>query len=165
MDNIVPAVLESGAEIVKWPSNLGLPVTSQLLDSLMKFLRAGKSVRLWMNLDTPVPDHKISLSRNIASALMRRRSQQLLSRLRRFRNFSGFSAVWTCKSDSLMLQPNPAARNFGVSTFASAPNLGQCWTRFSGCADVSSTAPAPASTRRDSKCDGYQETANCLQSL
>ena len=105
MDSIVPAVFATGAECAKWPADLGLSVTSRLLDSLMKPLRAGRSVRLWINLDTPVPDHKMPLSRTIARALMRRRSQQLLSRLRRFRNFSGFSAVWTFKSDSHMLQP------------------------------------------------------------
>ena len=61
---------------------------------------------MWINLDTPVPDHKMFLSRNIANALIRKRPQQLGSRrLRRFRNFSGFSAVVTCKSDSHTLQP------------------------------------------------------------
>ena len=58
----------------------------------------------WTHLDTPVPDHKMSLSRNVASALIRRRSEQVLSRLRRFLNFSGFSAVWTCKSSRLITQ-------------------------------------------------------------
>ena len=33
MDSIVPAVFATGAEIVKWPSDLGLSVTSQWLDS------------------------------------------------------------------------------------------------------------------------------------
>ena len=56
-------------------------------------------------------------------------------------------------------------RIFGVSAFASTPSLDQCWTTFSGCADVSSTALAPASTRGGSKCDGNQETANFLPSL
>ena len=78
---------------MKWPADVGLSVTSRLLDSLMEPCRVGRSVRLWIILYTPVPYHKMLISRNIASALMRRRSQQLLSRLLRFRNFSGFSAV------------------------------------------------------------------------
>ena len=44
MDSIVPLVFATGAEFEKWPSDLGLSVTSQLLDSLMKSLRAGRSV-------------------------------------------------------------------------------------------------------------------------
>ena len=59
MESIVPAVFATGAEFVKWPSRIGLSVTSQLLDSLMKSLRARSSVRLWINLDTPAPDHKM----------------------------------------------------------------------------------------------------------
>ena len=70
----------------------------------MKFLRAGRSVRLWINLDPNTPDHKKPISRTIASVLMRRRSLQLLSRLRRFRSFPGCSAVWTFNSSSRMLQ-------------------------------------------------------------
>ena len=105
MDSIVLAVLATGAEIAKWPKDFGLSAISQLLDSLMKPLCAGRSIRLWINLDTPPPDHLTSLSRNIARALIRGRSQQLQSRLWSFRNFPGFSAVWTCKPDSLMLQP------------------------------------------------------------
>ena len=46
MDSIVPAVLATGAEFAKWPSDLGLSVTSQLLDTLMKSLRARRNVRL-----------------------------------------------------------------------------------------------------------------------
>ena len=42
--------------------------------------------------------------RPIASVLMRRRSLQLLSRLRRFRSFPGFCAVWTVDANSRMLQ-------------------------------------------------------------
>ena len=33
MDSIVPAIFASGAECVKWSADLGLPVTSRLLDS------------------------------------------------------------------------------------------------------------------------------------
>ena len=51
MDSIVPAVFATGAECVRWSADFGLSVTSQLLHSLMKFLRAGRSVRLWINLD------------------------------------------------------------------------------------------------------------------
>ena len=105
MDSIVPAVFATEAECVKWPADFGLSVTSLLLDSLMKSLRAGRSVRLWINLDTDTPDHKKLLSRTIASVLMRRRSLQLLSRLRRFWSFHGFSAVWTFfNSNSGMFQ-------------------------------------------------------------
>ena len=60
MDRFVPAVLATGAEIVKWPEDLGLSTTSQLLDSLMKFLYAERSIRLSINVDTPPPDHKMS---------------------------------------------------------------------------------------------------------
>ena len=104
MDSIVPAVFANEAECMKWPADFGLSVTSRLLDSLLKSLRAGRSVRLWINLDTDTPDHKKPISRTIASVLMRRRSLQLLSRLRRFRSFPGFSAVWTFNSNSRMLQ-------------------------------------------------------------
>ena len=48
MDSIVPAVLATGAEIAKWPEDLGLSTTFQLLDSLMKPLCAGRSIRLWI---------------------------------------------------------------------------------------------------------------------
>ena len=59
MDSIVPAVFATGPEFVKWPADFGLSVTSRLLDSFMKSLRAGRSVRLWINLDTDNPDHKM----------------------------------------------------------------------------------------------------------
>ena len=101
----MPAVFATEAECVKWPADFGLSVTSRLLDSLMKSLRARRSVRLWINLDTDTRDHKLPISRTIASALMRRRSLQLLSRLRRFRSFPGSSAVWSFNSNSRMLQP------------------------------------------------------------
>ena len=42
-DSIVPAVFATGAECVKCSADLGLSVTSRLLDSIMKFLRAGRS--------------------------------------------------------------------------------------------------------------------------
>ena len=103
-DSIVPAVFATGAECVKWSADFGLSVTSRLLDSLMKALRAGRSVRLWINLDMDTPDHKKPMSRTISSLLMRRRSLQLLSRLQQFRSFPGFSAVWTFNSNSRMLQ-------------------------------------------------------------
>ena len=77
MDSIVPAILATGAECVRWSADFGLSVTSRLLDSLMKFLRAGISVRLWINLDANTPDYRRSISQTIASVLMRRRSLQL----------------------------------------------------------------------------------------
>ena len=49
MDSTVPAVFATEAECVKWQADVGLSVTSRLLDSLMKSLRAGRSVRLWIN--------------------------------------------------------------------------------------------------------------------
>ena len=104
MDSIVPAVFATGAECVKWSADFGLSFTPRLLDSLMKFLRAGRSVRLWINLDANTPDYKRPISQTIASVLMRRRSLQLLSRLRRFRSFPGFCAVWTFDANSRMLQ-------------------------------------------------------------
>ena len=105
MDSIVPAVYATGAEFVKYGQKILVSVTSRLLDSLMKSLRAMRGVRLWISLDTDTPDHKMPISRPIASALMRRRSLQLLSRLRRFRNSTGFRAVWTFNSNSRMSQP------------------------------------------------------------
>ena len=81
MDSVVPAIFATGAECVKWSADFGLSVTSRLLDSLMKFLRAGRSVRLWINLDADTPDYRRPISQTIAS--VRRRSLQLLSRLRR----------------------------------------------------------------------------------
>ena len=53
MDSSVPAVFATGAEFVKWPPDLGLSVTSRLLDSLMKSLRAGRRVGcglIWIRL-------------------------------------------------------------------------------------------------------------------
>ena len=80
------AVFATGAECVKWSEDFGLSVTSRFLDSLMKFLRVGRSVQLWINLDANTPDYKSPISQTIVSVLMRRRSLQLLSRLRRFRS-------------------------------------------------------------------------------
>ena len=77
----------------------------------MKSLRAGRSVRLWIDLDTDTSDDKKPISRTIASVLMRRRSLQLLSRLPRFRTFPGFSAVWTFNSNSRMLQSTHHPKN------------------------------------------------------
>ena len=104
MDSIVPAVFATVAECAKWSADFGLSVTSRLLDSLMKFLRAGRSVRLWINLDASTPDYKKPISQTMTGVLMRRRSLQLLSRLRRFRSLPGFSAVWTFGANSRMLQ-------------------------------------------------------------
>ena len=104
MDSIVPAVLATGAECVKWSADFGSSVTSRLLDSLMKLLRAGRSVRLWINLDANTPWNKKPISQTIAGVLMRRRSLQLLSRFQRFRSCPGFSAVWTFDANSRMLQ-------------------------------------------------------------
>ena len=98
----MPAVF---ATCVKLSADSGLSVTSRLLDSLMKFLRAGRrSVRLWINLDANTPDYRRPISQTIASVLMRRRSLQLLSRLRRFWSFPGFCAVWTFDAISRKLQ-------------------------------------------------------------
>ena len=119
---------------------------------------------MWINLDTPEPDHKMSPSRNIANALIRRRSQ-LSSRLRRFRNVSGFSAVWTCKSDSRMLQPphHPEISEFQrLLPHRASTNVGQ---DFQVVLTSHQQLLLPASTRGDSKCDGCQETANRLPSL
>ena len=99
-----PQFFATGAECVKWSADFVLSVTSRLLDSLMKFLLAGKNVRLWINLDANTPDYRRPISQTIASVLMRRRSLQLLSRLRRFRSFFGFCAVWTFDANSRILQ-------------------------------------------------------------
>ena len=104
---------------MSWSADFGLSVTSWLLDSLMKFLRAGRSVRLWINLGANTPDYKRPVSQTIASVLMRRRSLQLLSRLRRFRSFLGYSARCGLSTP-------------GISTIASASNLDSDRDEFSG---------------------------------
>ena len=138
MDSIVPAIFAIGAECVKWSTDFGLSVTSRLLDSLMKFLRAGRSVRLWINLDANTPDYKKPSSQTIASVLMRRRSLQLLSRLRRFRSFLGFSAVWTFNANSRMLQSthHPEILEFQrlllhLITIQTMHHINNCCVRFS----------------------------------
>ena len=100
----MPAVIATEAECVKWSADFGLSITSRLLGSLMKFLRTGKSIRLWINLDTETPDHKRPISRSVASVLMRRRSLQLFldPAIREFPWI--FSAVWSFNSNSHMLQ-------------------------------------------------------------
>ena len=103
MNRIVPAVFATEAEFVKWPTDFGLSVTSRLLKFLVKSLRAWRSPFV-DNLDADTPVHRMPISRAIANVL-RRRSLQLLSRFRRFRNFPGFRAVWTFNSKSRMLQP------------------------------------------------------------
>ena len=102
VDSTLPAVFAAGPEFVRWPADFGLSVTSRLLDSLMKSMRASRSVR-WINLDTNTPVTRCPLPEPLP--VMRRRSLQLLSRLRPFRKFLGFSAVWTFNSNSRMLQP------------------------------------------------------------
>ena len=156
MDSIVPPIFATGAECVKWSTDFGLSVTSRLLDSLMKFLRAGRSVRLWINLDADTPDDRRPISQTIASVLMRRRSLQLLSRLRRFRRFPGFCAVWTVKISS---------RVFGISTFTSAPSFDSNREEFSGRAVITSTTTASASARGNPECDDCQETTNFFSCL
>ena len=103
VDSIVPAIFATGAECGKWSADFALCVTSRLLDSFMKFLRAGRSVRLWISLDANTPDHRKPISLTIASVWIRRRSLQFLSRLGRFRSFPGFCAVWTVDANSQML--------------------------------------------------------------
>ena len=154
MDSILPAVFSTE-----------LHLCSRLLDSLMEPLRAGRKIRLWIDLDTPVPDHKMPISRNFASALMRRRSQQLLSRLRRFRNFSGFSAVWTFNSDSHELQPTHHPEFLEFQRLLPNRILINVGTSSQIVLTSSSTAPATDPTRVGSKCGGCQETANCFPGL
>ena len=72
--------------------------------TLSKKFCAQRGVWLWINLDANTPDYKKPNSQTIACVLMRRRSPQLLSRLRRFRSFAGFSEVWTFNANSRMLQ-------------------------------------------------------------
>ena len=127
VNNVVAAVFATGAEFVRWPSDLGLPVTSALLDSVMKSLRTGRTVRLWIDWDIPVPIHRADFPRAVARVLFRRRSRHLLSRLRRFRNFSGFCVIWTCRSKSLMLQPTYHPDFLEFQPLAPAPNFDQCW--------------------------------------
>ena len=132
----------------------------------MKFLRAGRSVRLWINLDVDIPDYRRPISQTIASFLLRRRSLQLLSRLRRFRSFPGFCAVWTFDANSRMLQPKKiSSRVFGISTIASAPSFDPNREKFSGRAVIASTTTASASARGNSECDDCQETTNFFSCL
>ena len=123
--------------------------TARLLDSLMKSLRAGRSVQLWINLDTDTPDHKMPISRTSANALMRRWSRQLLSRLRRFRNFPVFSAVWTFNSNSRMLQQthHPEILEFQRLLPYRITNHDPRGKEISDCAVIPSTTTASASAR------------------
>ena len=91
MDNIVPALLAHGAEIVKWPSDIDLSFVRREEHSFVDQF----GHHFARSQDVP---------RNVASALIRRRSQQLCLDFRVFRNFCAFSAVWACRSDGLMLQ-------------------------------------------------------------
>ena len=104
MDSIVPAIFATGAECVKWSADCGLSVTSRLLDSLMKFLRAWEKCPAVDQSGCRHSRLQEAISQTIASVLMRRRSLQLLSRLRRFRGFPRFCAVWTVDANSRMLQ-------------------------------------------------------------
>ena len=126
MDSILLAVFSTGAEIVRNGQQI-LDFLSLLgcWTLLMEPLRGGRIVRLWINLDSgTVPDHKMPTSRNIASALMRRRTTS---------NFClDFGDVrnlpWIQRSvDFQFRQSHVAAdtpsRNFGISTVAPAPNL------------------------------------------
>ena len=78
-----------------------------VIDTAARYTVAG---RAWdhayrqIYLDANTPDYKRPISQTIASVLMRRRSLQLLSRLRRFRSFHGFCEVWTFDANSRMLQ-------------------------------------------------------------
>ena len=66
VNNVVPAVFATGAEFVRWRSDLGMPVTSALPDSVMKSLRTGRTVRLWIDWDIPVPIHRADFPRAVA---------------------------------------------------------------------------------------------------
>ena len=99
MDSIVPAIFATGAECVKWSADFCLSLTSRLLDSLMKFLRAGRSVGLWINLDANTPDYRRPISQTIASVLMRKTITSTLVSAP-----TGFCAVWTVDAISHMLQ-------------------------------------------------------------
>ena len=153
------------AEFVKWPTDFGLSVTSRLLNFLVKSLRAWRSVRLWINLDTDTPVRRMPISRTIANVLMRRRSLQLLSRLRRFRNFPGFRAVWTFNSKSRMLQPTHHPEILEFQRLL--------WYRITIEVGKSSQIVLPSHQQlllplqREAgpKCDVCQKTANCLPSL
>ena len=133
--------------------------------SLMKFLRAKKSVQLWINLDANTPNYKRHISRTIASVLMRRRSLQLLSRLRRFRSFPRFSAVWAFDANSRMLQSTNHPEFLGISTIAAAPNHDSDQEEFSCRAVITSTTTASASARSSPECDDCQKTANFFSGL
>ena len=112
MDSIVPAVFATGVVCLKWSADFGLSVTSRLLDSLMKFLRAGRSVRLWINLDANTPDYKRPISQTIASVLMRRRSLQLLSRLRTISEFPWILRAVDCRRQQSHVAVETSSRIF-----------------------------------------------------
>ena len=117
------------------------------------------------HLDANTPDYKKPISQTIAGVLMRRRSLQLLSRLRRFRSFPGFSAVWTFNANSRMLQSTHHPEIFGISTIAPAPNHDSDREEFSGRVVTTSTTTASASARGSPECAGCQKTANCFPCL
>ena len=165
MDSIVPAVFATGAECVKWSADFGLSVTSRLLDSLVKALRAGRSVRLWIKSGH---GHSRSQEAHFPNHFQCFDAKTVTSTLVSAPAISEFP--WIQRGVDLQLQQSHVAvdtssRNFGISTIASAPNHDSDGEEFSGRAVISSTTTASASARGSPKCDGCQKTADCFPRL
>ena len=125
----------------------------------MKFLRSGRRVRLWINLDANTPDYKKRITHTVASVLMRRRSLSTPP-------ISEFH--WIQRGVDLQCQQSHVAvdtssRNFGNSTIAPAPNHDSDGEEFSGRAVITSTTIASA--KGSPECDDCQKTADCFSCL
>ena len=155
VESIVPAVFVTGAECVKWPADFGLSVTSRLLDSLMKSLRAGRSVRLWIKLDMDTPDHKMPISRTIAR---RRRSPQLFVSTTGIPEFAWIQCGVDLQFQQSHVAADTSSRNLGISTVAPVPNHDPGVKEFSDCAVMSSAV----AVRRQQIASRACRSANCV---
>ena len=157
MDRIVPAVFATGAECVKWSADFGLSVTSRLLDSLMKALRAGRSVRLWIKSGH---GHSRSQEAHFPNHFQCFDAKTVTSTVVSAPAILEFP--WIQRGVDLQFQQSHVAvdtssRNFGFSTIASAPC---CHLINNHCSTTAS-----ASARGSPKCDGCQKTADCFPRL
>ena len=107
--------------------------------------------------------YKKPISQTIAGVLMRRRSLQLLSRLRRFRRFPGFSAVWKLNANCRMLQSTHHPEILEFQRLL--PHRVTIQTGKSSQVVLSSSTAASASARGSSECDDCQKTADCFSCL
>ena len=97
--------------------------------------------------------------------LMRKRSLQLLSRLRRFRSFPGFCAVWIVDANSRMLQSKHHPEFLEFQRLL--PHRVSIQTGKSSLAvlSITSTTTASASARGSPEYDDCQETTDFFSCL